>query len=110
MDLDPVFANTSAGIRDIAISVAEQYMTYVFKRNLFPFGQCTTTIVIGLLFVIAGITGQIVMKSSGIDFISLGMICVMVGFVGINDTLMALKAGYPHRQGPDVNPQRKISV
>ncbi len=22
---------------------------------------------------------------------------------------MALKAGYPHRQGPDVNPQRKIS-
>ena len=88
MDLDPVFANTSAGIRDIAISVAEQYMTYVFKRNLFPFGQCTTTIVIGLLFVIAGITGQIVMKSSGIDFISLGMICVMVGFVGINDTLI----------------------
>ena len=90
MDLDPVFANTSAGIRDIAISVAEQYMTYVFKRNLFPFGQCTTTIVIGLLFVIAGITGQIVMKSSGIDFISLGMICVMVGFVGINDTLIEL--------------------
>ncbi len=72
MDLDPVL----------------QYMTYVFKRNLFPFGQCTTTIVIGLLFVIAGITGQIVMKSSGIDFISLGMICVMVGFVGINDTLI----------------------
>jgi len=22
---------------------------------------------------------------------------------------MALKAGYPRRQGPDVNPQRKIS-
>lgn len=88
LDLKPVFANTAAGIRDIAIDDEGQYMTNVFKRNLFSFGQGTITIVIGLLFVIAGVTGQIVMKSTGLDFVSFGITCVIVGFVGYNDTLL----------------------
>ncbi len=86
--IEPVFSNTQAVIRDIAISEAGQYMTGVFKRNLFSFGQGATTIIVGFLFVIAGITGQIVMKSTGIDFISFGITCVMIGFVGFNDTLL----------------------
>ncbi|WP_024865789.1 HD-GYP domain-containing protein [Butyrivibrio sp. FCS014] len=86
--LEPVFADTPAGIRDLVISDAGQYMTSVFKRNLFSFGQSTITIVIGILFVIAGVTGQIVMKSTGIDFISFGISCVMVGYIGFNDTLL----------------------
>lgn len=88
LDLEPVFPNTSAAVNDIAISEAGQYMTGVFKRNLFSFGQGATTIVIGILFVIAGVTGQIVMKSTGIDFISFGISCVMIGFIGFNDTLL----------------------
>jgi putative nucleotidyltransferase with HDIG domain len=88
IDIEPVFSNTPGVIRDIAVSDAGQYMTNVFKRNLFSFGQGTTTIVIGILFVIAGVTGQIVMKSTGIDFISFGISCVMIGFIGFNDTLL----------------------
>ncbi len=88
MDIDPVFTNTPAGIGEITISDEGQYMTNVFKRNLFSFGQGAATILIGILFVIAGVTGQIVMKSTGIDFISFGITCVMVGFVGLNDTLL----------------------
>ena len=41
-----------------------------------------------MLFVIAGVTGQIVMKSTGLDFVSFGITCVIVGFVGYNDTLL----------------------
>ena len=94
--LEPVFANTPAGIRDLAVSDAGQYMTNVFKRNLFSFGQCMTTMVIGALFVIAGVTGKIVMKSTGIDFISFGLTCVIVGFVGLNDTLLLqVLTGHP---------------
>ncbi|WP_051197241.1 HD-GYP domain-containing protein [Butyrivibrio sp. XBB1001] len=88
LDIEPVFLNTSAVIRDIAISDAGQYMTNVFKRNLFSFGQGMTTIVLGILFIIAGVTGRIVMKSTGIDFISFGVTCVMIGFIGLNDTLL----------------------
>ena len=87
LELEPVFTNISAAVNDIAISEAGQYMTGVFKRNLFSFGQGSTTIIIGILFVIAGVTGQIVMKSTGIDFISFGISCVMIGFIGFNDTL-----------------------
>lgn len=88
LNLEPVFPNAPAGIREIAISDAGQYMTNVFKRNLFSFGQGMTIMIIGFLFVIAGVTGQIVMKSTGIDFISFGITCVMVGFIGLNDTLL----------------------
>ena len=88
LELDPVFPATPAAVKDIAISEAGQYMTGVFRGNLFSFGQGATTIVIGILFVIAGVTGQIVMKSTGIDFISFGISCVMIGFIGFNDTLL----------------------
>ena len=86
--IEPVFINTPAGIGDITISDEGQYMTNVFKRNLFSFGQGAATILIGVLFVIAGVSGQIVMKSTGIDFISFGITCVMIGFIGFNDTLL----------------------
>nr|WP_297770341.1 HD-GYP domain-containing protein [uncultured Butyrivibrio sp.] len=86
--IEPVFSNAPAVIQDIAIGDAGQYMTNVFKRNLFSFGQGAATILIGILFVIAGITGQIVMKSTGIDFISFGISCIMIGFIGFNDTLL----------------------
>ena len=88
LDIEPVFPDTPAAIRDIAIGDAGQYMTNIFKRNLFSFGQGTTTIFIGFLFVIAGVTGQIVMKSIGIDFVSFGISCMMVGYIGFNDTLL----------------------
>ena len=86
--IEPVFPDAPAAIRDIAVIEAGQYMTDVFKRNLFSFGQGLITIVIGILFIIAGVTGQIVMKSTGIDFISFGITCAMVGFIGFNDTLL----------------------
>ncbi len=70
------------------ISDAVQFLTSVFKRNLFSFQQGGITIVIGILFVIAGVTGQIVMRSTGIDFISFGITCVMVGYIVFNDTLL----------------------
>lgn len=96
LNLEPVFPNTPAGIREIAISDAGQYMTDVFKRNLFSFCQCMTTMLIGFLFVIAGVTGKIVMKSTGIDFISFGITCVLVGFIGLNDTLLLqVLTGHP---------------
>ncbi|WP_026653850.1 HD-GYP domain-containing protein [Butyrivibrio proteoclasticus] len=88
LDILPIFSNTPAAIKDIAISDSGQYMTSVFKRNLSAFSQCVTTIIIGLLFVIAGLTGNIAMKISGIDFISFGISCIMIGFVGFNDTLL----------------------
>lgn len=88
LDLEPVFPATPAAVKDVAISEAGQYMTGVFKGNLFSFGQGAITIVIGILFVIAGVTGQIVMKSTGIDFVSFGISCVMIGFIGFNDTLL----------------------
>ena len=88
IDIEPVFTNTSAGIGEITIADAGQYMTNVFKRNLFSFGQGAAIILFGILFVIAGFTGQIVMKSTGIDFISYGITCVLIGFIGFNDTLL----------------------
>ena len=94
--IEPVFKNTPAGIREITISDEGHYMTNVFKRNLFSFGQGATTILFGILFVIAGVTGQIVMKSTGIDFISFGITCVIIGFIGLNDThLLQILTGRP---------------
>lgn len=88
LDIEPVFPATPAVIRDVAVCEAGQYMTDVFKRNLFSFGQGAATIILGLLFIIAGVTGRIVMRYTGIDFISFGITCVFVGFVGFYDTLL----------------------
>jgi len=88
LDIEPVFPNEPAAISDLAISEAGHYMTEVFKIKLFSIGQGATTILLGFLFIIAGVTGKIVMKSTGIDFISFGINCIMVGFIGFNDTLL----------------------
>ena len=94
--IEPIFKNTPAGIREITINDEGQYMRNVFKRNFFAFEQSAATILIGILFVIAGFTGQIVMKSTGIDFISFGITCVMIGYIGFNDThLLQILTGRP---------------
>ena len=88
IQIEPVFFNTPGSFTNVVIEDAGQYMADLFRKNIFSFGEATITLLIGLLALIVGLTSAILMRSAGIDFISFGTACALIGFVGINDTLL----------------------
>lgn len=96
VDVQPVFVNAPADLNDVVIADATQYMVRHFRRNIFSFLQCAITLLIGILFLIVGLSSALSMRSAGIDFIALGAACSLVGFYGFNDTLMLqVMTGHP---------------
>lgn len=86
--LEPVFSETSAALRDVVIEDGVQYMSNLFRHNLLAFGRSSVILLIGLLFLIIGIFSKTIMNTAGLDFISFGVLCVLIGFTGYNDTLL----------------------
>lgn len=86
--LEPVFHGAPAALSDVMIEDGGAYMRDMFSHNLLAFGRSTVILLIGLLFLTVGIFGKILMNTAGLDFISFGILCVLVGFTGYNDTLL----------------------
>jgi putative nucleotidyltransferase with HDIG domain len=86
--LEPVFPGAPAALDNVVIEDGGQYMTDLFRSKLFIFVRSTLILFVGLLFLSVGIFGRILMNTAGIDFISFGLISVLVGFCGCNDTLV----------------------
>ena len=86
--VEPAFPDTAGRLTDVMLEDAGQYVTDLFQMNLFAFGESAITLLIGVLLLIIGLTNAILMRSVGIDFISFGTACALIGFVGFNDTLL----------------------
>ncbi|MCR5774593.1 MAG: HD-GYP domain-containing protein [Lachnospiraceae bacterium] len=96
IQVEPVFTSGSADFDRIMIADSGWYMLEHFKRNMFSFGMSTATLMLGAFFLVIGLTNAIMMRSAGIDFISFGITCMLIGFIGYNDTLMLqLLTGHP---------------
>lgn len=94
--LEPLFPGTPAALKDVVIQDGSQYMSDLFGRNLLAFGRSTVILLIGLLFLTVGVFGKIIMNTAGLDFISFGILCVLTGFSGYNDTLLLqVLTGHP---------------
>lgn len=94
--LESLFPGVPAALNDVVIQNGSQYMRDLFRRNLLAFGRSTVILLIGLLFLTVGIFGKIIMNTAGLDFISLGILCVLTGFSGYNDTLLLqVLTGHP---------------
>ncbi len=94
--LEPVFPAAPAALNDVRIENGSQYMTGLFRSNLLYFGRSTVILLIGLFFLTVGIFGKVIMNTAGLDFISFGMLCAMIGFTGYNDTLLLqVLTGHP---------------
>ena len=86
--LEPVFPGVPAALNDVAIEEGGQYMNDLYRNNLWAFARSSVILLIGLLFLIIGIFGRILMNTAGLDFVSFGLLCVLIGFTGYNDTLL----------------------
>ena len=96
IEVDPIFSDTVAGLNEVVIGDSGQYMTELFRRNMVPFGLSSIILILGLIFLVTGLTSAILMRSAGIDFISFGTTCMMIGFVGFNDTMiLQVLTGHP---------------
>ncbi len=94
--LESLFPGVPAALNDVVIQNGSQYMRNLFRRNLLAFGRSTVILLIGLLFLTVGIFGKIIMNNAGLDFISFGILCVLTGFSGYNDTLLLqVLTGHP---------------
>lgn len=96
LKLDPVFPEISAGLKDVRIDDPEQYMADLFRENIVTFSQSSINLIIGILFLAIGLFSRILMKSSGLDFISFGSMAALIGLFGFNDTLLLqVMTGHP---------------
>ncbi len=88
LSVEPVFPGTPGSLTNAMIEDAGQYTADLFRNNLFSFWESSITLLIGILALLIGLTNAILMRSTGIDFISFGSACALIGFVGFNDTLL----------------------
>ena len=88
ISVEPVFADIPGCLTNVMIEDAGQYTTDLFRSNLLSFWGSSITLLIGILTLVVGLTFAILMRSAGIDFISFGTACALIGFVGFNDTLL----------------------
>lgn len=88
LQITPVFPEGSGSLYDAALQDAGNYIAALFKRNLFNFMQASITLLIGIAFLLLGISNRILSKSTGLDFVSFGSMCALLGFSGLNDTYM----------------------
>lgn len=94
--LEALFPGAPAALNDVVIQNGSHYMRDLFRRNLLAFGRSTVILLIGLLFLTVGIFGKIIMNTAGLDFISFGILCILTGFSGYNDTLLLqVLTGHP---------------
>ena len=96
LSLEPAFLDTHPTLRDVVIEDGGAYVNGLYRENLLPFVNSTVILLIGVLFFCLGIFGQILMHSAGLDFIVFGMLCILIGFTGYNDTLLLqVLTGHP---------------
>jgi putative nucleotidyltransferase with HDIG domain len=94
--LEPVFPGAPAAVVDVLVEDGGQYMTDLFRNNLWAFVRSSVILFVGLLFLIIGVFGKIIMNTAGLDFISFGTLCILIGFTGYNDTLiLQVLTGHP---------------
>ena len=94
--LEPVFPGTPAALNDVVIEEGAEYVRALFKSNLWAFVRSSVILLIGLLFLTVGVFGKILMYTAGLDFVSFGVFCVLIGFTGFNDTLLLqVLTGHP---------------
>ncbi len=94
--LDPVFPETSPSLERVMIEDAGLYMSEHFSRNMIPFTRSAAYLLIGFLFLIIAVFSRILMKSAGLDFASFGIMSLLIGFSGFNDTtLLQLMSHHP---------------
>ncbi len=94
--LDPVFSGTSPSLERVMIEDAGLYISDHFSRNMVPFTRSAAYILIGLLFLGIAVFSRILMKSAGLDFVSFGIMSLLIGLSGFNDTtLLQLMSHHP---------------
>lgn len=87
MQVEPIFADTSAAtLTNVMLEDAGVYMSDTYKSNLAAFIRSTITMLIGALFLVLGIPRGVLSRTAGIDFVSFGAMCLLLGFSGLNDT------------------------
>ena len=94
--MEPVFPGAPAALDQVVIQDGSQYMSELYRNNLFAFARSSVILMLGLLFLVVGVFGKIIMNTAGLDFVSFGVLCILVGFTGYNETLLLqVLTGHP---------------
>ncbi len=88
LQAEPIFYTASVTLKDIVTEDSGTYMADLYKENLPAFVRSTMTMLIGILFLVIGISNGVLSQSVGLDFTSFGMMCTLLGFSGLNDTYL----------------------
>ena len=96
LQLDPVFSGTSPSLERIMIEDAGLYISDHYGRNMVAFTRSSAYILIGLLFLAIAVFSKVLMKSAGLDLASFGIMGLLIGLSGYNDTtLLQLMTHHP---------------
>lgn len=88
LQAEPIFHTTHATIREASLEDSGAYIAKLYRDNLLVFIRACFTFLVGVLLLTAGISNKLVSASAGLDFVALGKMCMLLGFSGLNDTLI----------------------
>ena len=86
LQLEPIFNTTHATISDAVLEDSGAYITKLYRNYLLVFIRASFTLLVGIVLLVVGISNKLISASAGLDFVSLGKMCFLLGFAGLNDT------------------------
>ena len=88
LQAEPIFHSTHATIKDAFLEDSGSYITKLYRDNMLVFIRSCLTFLVGMILLAMGLSNKLVSASAGLDFVSLGKMCVLLGFSELNDTYM----------------------
>ena len=88
LKLYPIYKNSPASIKDVAIEDAGVFIAEIFHKGLPIFALCMMISLYGVLMVILGIPTLFLSHDNNINFFSLGEFAILVGLWATNETMI----------------------
>ncbi|MDO4805084.1 MAG: diguanylate cyclase [Lachnospiraceae bacterium] len=86
--VEPIFPGNAPNLLDAVIGDSGTYMIELLKGSAFSIIRSGLIMLTGLVFLLTGLLNGLSRKKTGIDFISFGTMCALLGLSGLNETYL----------------------
>lgn len=88
LSVHPIFPDTSATLKEVAIEDAGMYMGDLYQKALPAYSVCLLMFMFGVMMLFMGITTRDLKIGDDLNFFALGTFSILVGLWSVNETYL----------------------
>ena len=88
LSVHPIFPDTSATLKEVAIEDAGMYMGDLYQKALPAYSVCLLMFMFGVMMLFMGITTRNLKSGDNLNFFALGTFAILVGLWSVNETYL----------------------